>query len=283
MRKYIICAASLIAFLSANGKVSAMSESEYKSPYKIAFTVPYADLAQVDSAPPRNDVKLESNVPYEEWYSRRVRKEDGSWGPRARQFPAFPNFEKLPIEFKRQRLLFTAEKWTGRPYQHHHIPDWDPPADWPWKEVAYGRNSAGIDCSDFTSWVYNYGLGIKLRTGIGEQAELTEVKGPGGEGSLRCRTINNDNGYDSLVKTLRTGDLLYIKKSPQGKVSHVIMWVGEYGKNPDGIPLIIDSTGTGHKDSNGVDIPVGVHLRPFSKDSWYFRCFSHAHRILDAD
>lgn len=136
-----------------------------------------------------------------------------------------------------------------------------------------------MDCSDFTSWVYNYGLGIKLKTGIKEQANITEIAGPGGNGVIHAKIITDDNGYDDLIKRLKTGDLLYIRNR-NNELAHVIMWVGSHGQSPDGSPLIIDCTGSGHKDCNGNDIPIGVHLRPFLKDSWYYKSFDHANHIL---
>jgi len=61
-------------------------------------------------------------------------------------------------------------------------------------------------------------------------------------------------------------------------VTHVIMWVGHCAESPDGVPLVIDSTGGKIKDSSGHAIPCGIHLRPFKKGSWYHHSFSHAHR-----
>ncbi len=233
----------------------------------------------MDSYPPRNDWRLESSTPFSEWYSPRTRKKYGAWGPEPRHYPALPDYDQRSLSWKRQRVLAVACRLIGLPYQHHHIPDWDPPGFWPWKPVAFGRNSRGVDCSDFTSWVYNYGLGIKLKTGIGRQAEMTEITGPGGNGIIEVETISDDNGYDDLVRRLVTGDLLYIRNR-SGKIGHVIMWVGSHGRSPDGAPLIIDCTGAGRRDCNGNDIPIGVHLRPFLADSWYYKSFAHAHRII---
>jgi cell wall-associated NlpC family hydrolase len=276
--KRTILAFSLITFASAlTFAAPSPAQQEYVSPYSIELSAPMDELLSADQAPPRNDWHLEAKVPYEKWYSREVRKDFGAWGPSARQFPRLER--EGGLGWKRQRLLAVAYKYVGLPYQHHHIPDWDPPADWPWKEVAFGRNSKGVDCSDFTSWIYNYGLGIKLDTGIQKQAETEQIAGPGGDGGINVHTLRDDNGYDDLVRKLKAGDLLYIKND-KGNVAHVIMWLGEHGHSPDGTPLVIDSTGTGHKDSNGTDIPIGIHLRPFTKDSWYYKSFSHAHRIL---
>jgi cell wall-associated NlpC family hydrolase len=176
------------------------------------------------------------------------------------------------------RVILTASRFIGYPYQHHHIPDWDPPADWPWHKVAHGRNSKGIDCSNFTSFCYNYGLGIKLDTGIRQQAKRREIRGPGGKGILNVQTIG-PAPYKTLVSTLLPADLLYIRNN-QGRIAHVIIWLGEVGVSPDRVPLILDSTGGNREDSSGNKIPIGVHMRPFSATSWYARDFAHAHRII---
>jgi hypothetical protein len=49
----------------------------------------------------------------------------------------------------------------------------------------------------------------------------------------------------------------------------------------DGKPLILDSAGDGARDANGEKIPDGVHLRPFSKGSWYAAHADHAIRIIN--
>jgi hypothetical protein len=49
------------------------------------------------------------------------------------------------------------------------------------------------------------------------------------------------------------------------------------------MPLILDSTGSGAKDSNGVTIPDGVHLRAFKRSVWYFTQASHVLRIIPED
>ncbi len=275
--KMLLCLVSLV-FLGPTCCYGSDSDG-YSSPYSIEFSVPRDDLMAIDQIPPRDDWKLEAKEPYSDWYSGRTLKECGAWGPHPRQYPGVSNFDSRPITWKRQRVLAVAAKHIGLPYQHHHIPAWDPPASWPWKQVAYGRNSKGLDCSDFTSWIYNYGLGFKLDTGIKEQANTVDIAGPGGDGTVHVRTLSNDNGYDDLVRKLKTGDLLYIKND-QGDVGHVIMWVGVHGKSPDSTPLVIDCTGPEHKDCNGNPIPIGVQIRPFLPNEWYYKSFSHAHRIL---
>jgi cell wall-associated NlpC family hydrolase len=253
---------------------------QYQSPYAIKFTVPFEELCAIDREPPRNDKTLESTAPYEEWYSNRILKNFGPWGPRPRHYSVIDSTGTIPNSWKRQRVLAVAYKLIGLPYQHHHIPDWDPPDGWPWKPVALGRNSKGLDCSNFTSWIYNYGLGIHINADVHKQAESSTAGGPNSDDTIELRVIRDDKGYDDLVRKLRTGDLLYIKSKNSCNVSHVIMWVGEFGQSPDGTPLVIDSTGSDRHDCNGKQIPLGVHLRPFTRDSWYYNSLSHAHRII---
>ena len=63
-------------------------------------------------------------------------------------------------------MVAAARRHIGLGYQHHHLPEFDPPGDWPWLAVSAGRNGPGLDCSNFTSLAFNDGLGIKLPTGI---------------------------------------------------------------------------------------------------------------------
>jgi len=267
--------------------LSSESRSEftnaYVSPYKVVLSIPLDQLLNANSVPPRDNPRMESKTPHDEWYSDRIRKKFGAWGPEPRHYPLIEGFSSQSPEWKRERVLAVAYDMIGLPYQHHHIPDWNPPLDWPWKEVAYGRNSKGLDCSDFTSWVYNYGLGLKLKTGIREQADAESVAFHEGKDFLPIQKIHDDAGYKSLVAKLTTGDLLYIKHKNDDKVSHVIMWVGKHGQSPDGTPLVIDCTGPDHTDCNGNAIPIGVQLRPFGKESWYYKSFSHANRIIGAE
>jgi cell wall-associated NlpC family hydrolase len=264
--------------LAACPTLDAQVRSAYRSPYRLRFRHAISELEAGIHAAPWSSAKLESAVPPHEWFSRRVLHKYGAWGPPARQYPAPPALEQFDLTWMQDRVIHAASRWINYPYQHHHIPDWDPPAGWPWHKVAFGRNSRGIDCSNFSSFCFNYALGIKLDTAIRAQAERREVRGPGGKGILSIGVVERAN-YDALIGRLLPADLLYIRND-RGRLSHVILWLGEVGVSPDGTPLILDSTGPGHRDSSGVPIPCGVHIRPFSRDSWYARDLSHAHRII---
>jgi hypothetical protein len=137
-------------------------------------------------------------------------------------------------------------------YQGQSTPAALPPAQVQWH---------GVDCSDFTAWVYNFaGLTTdhtQVETGISTQACMTPAgatstpqwAGPTQIGVLL--DINHGN-FDTTSKFLLPGDLLYITLSPPKKdgkaipetatssigLSHVITWTGkkwsELRNGPDG-------------------------------------------------
>ena len=101
----------------------------------------------------------------------------------------------------------------------------------------------GLDCSNFTAWVYNYGLGCKFNSSIHEQADGAEAPG---------RRLQMEEPFT-------VGDLLYIMRKDKSEVSHCVIYIDD--------EHIIDS----HAGS--------VQIRPFK--GWYRECFSHARRIIE--
>ena len=118
-----------------------------------------------------------------------------SWGPRPARYPA-PQIPSAcdPVKWQQQRVVAVAEKYIGLPYKHHHIPEFD------------GGNGAGLDCSNFTSWVYNYGLGIKINSDISKQADTAG------------RMLAPD-------EPLQPGDLLFIRTIDDSRISHVVIYI----------------------------------------------------------
>jgi hypothetical protein len=265
--------ALLVAALNGAGQEAG----SYHSPYSIAFTHHVKELTADLDAGPRGDPKSESSIPFAEWSSPKVRDKYGVWGPPAQHYPAPKDIDSRSVEWKRERVLAVALRYLAYGYQHHHIPDWEPPAGWPWKEVRGGKNGKGVDCSNFTAFVYNQALGIKPSGNVKKQAEDLAIAGPGS--TIRAERIEKPADYVAMKRVLRTGDLLFIRNK-SGEISHVVLWVGEIGRSPEPAPLILDSHGEGVKDSSGQSIPHGIHLRPIREDSWYYRSLSHALRIV---
>jgi cell wall-associated NlpC family hydrolase len=137
----------------------------------------------------------------------------GSWGPWPARYavPAIPaNCESG--QWQRERVLAVAKKYIGLGYRHHHVPVFD------------AGDGTGLDCSNFTAWVYNYGLGVSINSGIGTQAETAGRRLAGDE-------------------PLRAGDLLFITSADGSAIAHVVIYIDRQH--------IIDSTGP------------GVQVRPF--------------------
>jgi len=285
----------LLNSLSQSTKSVSSPPSAYSSPYSVNFTCTLEQLTTDFDESPRSQIEEESfQPPFADWYKKdKYPESQRPWGPLARVYPA-PTVPAGcdPLVWRRERVVASALRRVGTHYQHHHIPDWNPaPHNWPdWKKVSLGHNGPGIDCSNFSSWNYNFGLGIKLETAVSTQASTLTFQEPGG-GATQIQVVsqvpNSDPiDYQELIKTLETGDLLYIRgmsaDKPGENISHVIMWVGDIGVNPEGIPLIIDSHDNQPPvlDANGVTIPAGVHLRPFREKSWYHTAFDHAHRLV---
>jgi cell wall-associated NlpC family hydrolase len=212
-----------------------------------------ADFTQRDGLP-------HSETPPADWYLQRDgRYLNGGWGPAAAALPPVavpPDAGCDATTWKRERILSAALHYVnssdnpqGLQYRHHHIPDWDPqtstataaaersdeqdgesPETW-----GAGR---GLDCSNFTAWVYNFGLGIKFGGSVGKQYAGTA--GPMGQ------RISADGPF-------QLGDLLYLH--PDGdatKASHVVIFVDDNH--------IIDS----RLNAQGV---AGIQVR--AREGWY--------------
>jgi len=181
----------------------------------------------------------------------------------------------------------------------------------------------GLDCSDFTSWVYNFAFGViptdvPLPTGVGTQAcngeytqESTGVKGAGGGILL---DINHRN-LGELEAYLKPGDLLYILPEAQkvtdtdiafNTVVHVVVWTGKvwgdirndkaYYQEGDGknFGMAGDRVGGDFGNYSSVDNPL-TDQTPLIVDShyagpayrpflgWYRKHLSHVRRVINAD
>lgn len=270
----------LFIVLSLTG--SLLAQNDYKSPYSVKFSFQEEELIGDLLQGPRSDWKDYATVPYSQWQDPSNQRRWGYWGPSIKQLSPPAGLAKKSPQWSRERVIATAMRYLGFSYQHHHVPEWEPPADWPRDPDQKTPVGKGVDCSNFTGFVYNLALGIFPSTGIKQQSEMTEAAGPGAGRSVPVKRIELPKSYEDFPKELQTGDLLFVKSS-KGNVSHVVLWVGKIGESPDGIPLILDSTGSGAKDANGVTIPDGVQLRAFKRSVWYFTQASHVLRIIPED
>ncbi len=280
--------------------------SPYVSPYSINYSCPEDALTFDFDAAPRNDYTQASNTAFADWYVESAypvpnpnngRGTSASWGPWAANYPWATPPSNLPggcdaTTWKRERVLRVAQEYIGYNYQHHHIPDFNPYAsnpNWPASnpEVLVNYPTPGVDCSDFSSWNYNFGLGIVLDTAVETQGLTTTpiYYGQGGSPVTAVEVVAPGAGltYQQLCGVLKPGDLLYIKNT-QGTVSHVIMWLGLKGEDSNNQDdwLVIDSHDNSppFADSNNITIPPGVHIHPFRENEWYFTSFDHALRII---
>lgn len=283
-RREALAALGCLGFASLTGGTTVARGYErenYTSPYRLKYTIDREQLIGDILHGERGDPHREASIEHAHWYTHHTRHRDGAWGPGARRYEPLPGLAQRPVEWKRERVIANAARFIGYDYQHHHIPDWDPPAGWPWKHCCAGHNGKGVDCSNFTSFVYNQAFGIHMSSGIGEQSrEHLAIERGGYE--VKIRTIELPESYQERKQVLKTGDLLYVRHAKDMAVSHVVLWVGSIGHSPSGVPLVLDSHGDNVVDAERQHIPCGIHLRPYHKDSWYNKNAAHAHRIFNA-
>ncbi len=156
----------------ADDRALSDQRDKTKTGYSLRYSYPLDELIGDLLHGERGESERESDIPHHEWYSRETRRQYEAWGPDQRLYAALPGLADRPLQWKRERVIATAARFIGYEYQHHHIPDWNPPANWPWKECCAGHNGRGVDCSNFTSFVYNQGFGIKMNAAIERQSEL---------------------------------------------------------------------------------------------------------------
>ena len=200
--------------------------------------------------------------------------------------------------------------------------------------AIYGSPQPGIDCTDFASYIYNLALGIQMYSGTATQVQFINADTNSSlvtnsflssnsiptatilakDGSVitpnflpspnfGTPSINLPGSLSNIISQLRPGDLLYMRGTSTN-ISHVVVWLGNYGvmKNgkPSTVPLIISShdntpaifnttnidsvTGLPAKlTSNDITTflpPPGVQILPFTPDTWFYQSFSVAMQVL---
>lgn len=268
---------------------------DYHTPYLLNFNPQFIQTGLQDGfgVSPWNDPHAWGNHPYSDWYLPQMEPVFTTWGPQQATFTAPANYDQMSSAWLAQRVIYAGSTFLDvTDYQHHHVPSWIAPNDWPYSPVSTRLyQGPGIDCSDFTGFAFRYGLGIDLLTGTSEQGQQTQATLNLADGTTRQLNFNVVAEYspsltfNQLVNQLQAGDLLYLVANPGTQATsgaaHVIIWLGTVGIDSNGQPvnLIMDSTGFGHTDSNNISVPEGVHIRPFTANMWYFDAFLLARRM----
>ncbi len=150
--------------------------------------------------PPTSDYDLLERDGIAQHHLKNLHGKIGSWGPFPPKFPpAKIPMGVNPTEWMRHRVVEVASRYVGLPYQHHHDPLW-----------VSKENGQGIDCSNFSTWVYNFALGIYFTSDCGKQAESKDSPG---------RKLD-------ASEPLQVGDLLYLLKGDKSRISHVVIYMG---------------------------------------------------------
>ena len=249
--------ALILAVLAGLATASAAAQpSVFQYPFTCNRSSLAADFAQRDQLP-------QTAVPAGAWYARNRDGVylNGGWGPRPVSYPAVQvpaNAGCDAATWRRERILTVAMRHLNVPgnpdaldYRHHHIPAWNPPADtFPSGDRGMPELSAaspwgpgrGLDCSNFASWVYNYGLGIR---------PTSSVRALAGSPGVPAQAIAKNGPF-------MPGDLVYLHPTNDSRrVSHVVIYINDAYViddrwdyvGPDGRPL------------------RGVHVRP--RVGWY--------------
>jgi hypothetical protein len=222
---------------------AASTPSPWSSACEAALT---ADFAARDALP-------QTATPQAQWNSLTL----GFWGPHPVTYPAVTVPAGCdPAFWQQQRILAVIDKIVAMDinYCHHRIPAWTAPPAYqkdiycsPAKQTE--PRWQGLDCSNFTSWVYNYGLGGVRLTGailpqsgqVGGQQPQWPNDAASGNSSTAGALVKDAGGaylsvgngnIDDNLPGLLPGDMLYIMGDfPIGStnattVTHVVFWTG---------------------------------------------------------
>ena len=326
-----VCANSSVSgnTITGNRPNVSIGQSKYLSylagmPYVSPFSVPFnSQIASwTTDFPARTSAILANSTPaFPGWYGYNYAANQLGYGPLnpqllnasgglnpaqdrgnvvngvpLNQAPANVN----PVYWQMQRLLAAATSLIGTPYQHLHLPQFNPAqagqGNFQWSPVSnkkdlqtsqmlinqthqpkvpnpyapvYGQPAAGIDCTDFSAYIYNLALGVQMHSGVVNQITFTvngspttgnllpnavpsaTVLNPDGSAvtpvffkspTFGLSQINQPGSLTSLTDQLQTGDLLYIGNPTDG-VLHVVVWLGITGTDSAGntFPLVISS------------------------------------------
>ena len=280
MRGFVFCLLLVLMLGTTPALFAADATStEYQSPYGVKLPWPIPELIPDLLEGKRGEQGREAKIPESEWYGH-SHPWVGPWGPLPHRYKPPKIAEGKSDDWKRARIIATALRFIGYHYRHHYIPDWNPPPGWYNPKPGGTRHDGkGLDCSNFTSFIYNQGLGIHFSSDVQKQAATEAVTINGTEQTVAIKLIPHQDSAEAWAKVLKPGDLLFIRPRNSETVSHVVIWIGSWGV-PGDQPLVMDSHGADVRDEDGKLIPDGIHLRPFRPNSWYATRADHALRII---
>lgn len=225
-----LCVAASALALDVSGARSRGDDSPFAYPFSCTWASLTADFAERDALPQTVD-------PVPDWYRTDAAGQyvNHGWGPRPEALapPAIPQGTNCePMTWRRERILAVAMRYIDTPgnplglqYRHHHIPAWNPPTSTyagappenPDPDAAPASTAwdagAGLDCSNFTAWVYNYGLGVGFSGDVGRQWDGTA-------GPMGRRIPAND--------PFQPGDLVFLHPNgDSSRASHVVIYVDD--------------------------------------------------------
>jgi len=172
----------------------------------------------------------------------------GTWGPRPRKDFSTPT-APAGVDagaWARARVLAAAFKWRYLAYQHHHLPNFDATTCSNFSSTY--QVGPGMDCSNFTSFVYQYAFNYYINSAVATQASTDST------GRLL-----------STSEQLLPGDLMFCSGSSTSTiVTHVIIYIDPIHR------LDEHSVGT-----------YGCDIRPWGSGGWPYDSWQLSRRPLD--
>lgn len=207
---------------------SALDVSKsFQYPFQCDQTSLTADFTARDKLP-------QTEVPVADWNTRQADGEylAGGWGPRPLTYPTISvpgNAGCGAQTWQRERILKIALRYLNLPdnalalnYRHHHIPAWNPPTnthvsgdneDPETNDLGAWDAGTGLDCSNFASWVYNYGLGIKFTSAVRDLNKASL--------GVSAKALPKEGPF-------QLGDLVYLHPTANSNVvSHVVIYIND--------------------------------------------------------
>ncbi|HVJ64139.1 MAG TPA: NlpC/P60 family protein [Bdellovibrionota bacterium] len=153
--------------------------------YSAAMERDFAERDLIPQSPYGHD------LPFAEWQA-----DWGAWGPPATRYPQVEvpaDFVRVPGAARKwleARVVSAAQRFLGVPFQKRHVP-----------------GAGGLDCSNFTAWVYNYALGVQVDSNIFKQSE-------------------NAGRLLGAGESWRPGDLIFLLTKDHSRIVHVAIYLG---------------------------------------------------------